>query len=507
MGVHDFTFYQVINRNAIVFKEKNAWFEAENQRSVTFCEYKEKVACLARGLQEVGLAKGDRIGILGKNGLEYFLINGAAAGLGAIVLPINWRLSVKEVENNFRDCQPKIVFVGEEFQETIKPIRDYLPFVEKYFNLDSRKGSFRPFDSLLDYGDEFLPAEVSADDGFIIIHTSAVEGKPRGALLTHRNALCAGMLLNHVLNLTPRDVNLNLLPFFHVGGLFIAMSAFQAGALNISVSRFDAIESSELIEEKKVSVMIVFPPILKSILEEYEKTSMNVSSLKAIGGLESVEVIEKYQRITGGTFYCMYGQTETSGLVSLGAYNDKPGSVGKILPLTVVQLVDDDDRPVPVGHVGEICVKGPLVFRGYWNLPQTTAWTFREGWHHTGDLGRFDEGGSLWYAGRKADKDLIKPGGENVYPAEVEKVILDHPAVERAVVIGVPDPKWGEGIKAVCQLKEGNSIEAQTLIDFVGRQIARYKKPHYVEFVKDFPLREDGSCDRGKIRKLYGGSQ
>jgi len=144
-----------------------------------------------------------------------------------------------------------------------------------------------------------------------------------------------------------------------------------------------------------------------------------------------------------------------------------------------------------------------MVFKGYWNLPKETEYAFREGWHHTGDQGRFDEDGFLWYAGRKAEKELIKPGGENVYPAEVEKVILQHPAVEGTVVFGVPDSKWKEGIKAVCQLKEGAKLETQELIDFVGERIARFKKPQYVEFVKEMPLLDDGSPDRSKVKKLY----
>jgi long-chain acyl-CoA synthetase len=145
-----------------------------------------------------------------------------------------------------------------------------------------------------------------------------------------------------------------------------------------------------------------------------------------------------------------------------------------------------------------------MVFKGYWNLPEDTAQAFREGWHHTGDLGRFDEEGFLWYAGRKAEKELIKPGGENVYPAEVEKVILLHPAVEKTVVIGVPDPKWKEAIKAVCQLRKGQTLDPRSLIDFVGERIARYKKPQVVQFVNELPVLQDGSVDRAKVKQLYG---
>jgi long-chain acyl-CoA synthetase len=148
-----------------------------------------------------------------------------------------------------------------------------------------------------------------------------------------------------------------------------------------------------------------------------------------------------------------------------------------------------------------------MVFRGYWNLPDDNAYTFRNGWHHTGDLGRLDEDGYLWYAGRKAEKELIKPGGENVYPAEVENAVLQHRAVEKCVVIGVPDPKWKEGIKAVCQLRTGMDLSAGDLVKFVATRIASYKKPQYVQFVEEIPLRPDGTPDRAQVKELYGGEQ
>jgi len=286
----------------------------------------------------------------------------------------------------------------------------------------------------------------------------------------------------------------------------MALKSFQAGALNVNMSKFDAEKAVELIEDKKVSIFFDFSPILASIIAEHEKTGKDIKSLRAVMGLDAPETIEKYQRLTGGTFYTIYGQTETTGLATMGRYNDRPGSAGKTISLGNVRLVDAYDRPVPNGQVGEITLKGPLVFKGYWNLPEDTAYTFREGWHHTGDLGRFDGEGFLWYSGRKAEKELIKPGGENVYPAEVEKVILQHPAVDKVVVFGVPDPKWKEGIKAVCRLKGDERMEPQDLIKFVGGRIASYKKPQYVEFVADMPILEDGSPDREKIKALYGGT-
>jgi len=506
MGLYDFTFYDLVERNAFSFGKQDAWFDVEDDRTLSFSQYKQSVDRLANGLRASGVGKGDRIGVLGKNCAEYFLIFGAAAALGSIVVPVNWRLSAEEVQFNLNDCGCKAVFVGDEYQEMVNGLKGWLGTVENYFNLGGSGGSFSDFDSLMQKGDNFTPEEVSSDDGFVIIHTAAVAGRPRGALLSHGNVLCADTHFDYFFSLTSEDVHLSFLPLFHVGGLFMSTASFHAGALNVNVTKFDAEKAVQLIEEKRISFMMDFSPILSSILEAHEKSGKDICSLRAVTGLETPETIEKYQEVTGGVFWSMYGQTETSCLASFSRYNDRPGSAGRMLPLAQVRLFDDYDKPVEMGQVGEICMKGPMVFKGYWNLEEDTSHTFREGWHHTGDMGRFDEDGFLWYAGRKAEKELIKPGGENVYPAEVEKVILKHPAVEQTVVFGVPDPKWKEGIKAVCVLKEGEKLEAKELMDFVGERIARFKRPQYVEFVEKLPLLEDGGVDRAKIKEIYGQS-
>ncbi|MCP3952633.1 MAG: AMP-binding protein, partial [Desulfobacterales bacterium] len=368
-------------------------------------------------------------------------------------------------------------------------------------------GNLSQFDTLLDNDGNFNGESVNSDDGFVIIHTAAVAGKPRGALLSHANLLCANLQWSWRCNIDKADVHLSMLPLFHVAGLYMAAASFHVGALNVNMSKFDAGTALALIEEKKVSFMFDFAPILASIMEQQAETGTDISSLRAVIGLDSPENIEKFQQLHGGIFYCMYGQTETSCVATFGKYDDRPGSAGRVIPLAQVRLHDDDDRVVPRGEVGEIVMQGPMVFKGYWNLAKDNAATFRNDWHHTGDLGRFDEDGYLFYAGRKPEKELIKPGGENVYPAEVEKVILEHPAIEKTVVFGVPDPKWKEGIKAVCVTSTGQKVEAADLIAFVGERIARYKKPQYVKFVENLPENDDGSPDRGKIKELYGGDQ
>ncbi len=503
MALQDLTFYDQICQNAVTYQNRNAWYEADSGKGLTFSEYKARVDQLACGLQKTGIKKGDRIAILGKNSLEYFLVYGATAALGAIVLPINWRLSADEVVFNLNDCNPAALFFDPEYQPMIEENKKRLPSIKHFFSLIPESGTHTNIKSLMDNDGGFTRQELKTDDGFIIIHTAAVAGRPRGALLSHGNVLCADLHLMHLFGLSCEDVHLNLLPLFHVAGLFMTISSFHAGALTINMVKFDAPRAVELIAAKKISLMFDFSPILSAILEEQEKTGTDISSLRSVLGIETPEIIEAYQHRNGGRFYCLYGQTETSAIATLGRYDDRPGSAGRPVALSRIDLFDDNDHPVAPGETGEIVMQGPLVFKGYWGLEDVNKTIFRNGWHHTGDLGRFDTDGFLWFEGRKPDKELIKPGGENVYPAEVETVILEHPAVEATVVFGVPDPKWKEAICAVCQLKPGETLSEEALISFVGDRIARYKKPAYVAFTHEIPLQKDGAPDRAEVKAQY----
>jgi long-chain acyl-CoA synthetase len=217
-------------------------------------------------------------------------------------------------------------------------------------------------------------------------------------------------------------------------------------------------------------------------------------------GIENPETIQRLQQLTEAKFWVGYGQTETTAWCTLCPYSERPDSSGKETPLARISLIDEYDREVPLGQPGEIVVRGPLVFQKYWNLDKDTSHVFREGWHHTGDIGLIDEKGYLWYQKRKSEKELIKPGGENVYPAEVEKALLKHPDVLETCVFGVPDKQWGEAIKAVCVCKPNSNLKPQELIEFVASRIARYKKPKYIVFVDALPKTKDGMIDREKVK-------
>ena len=314
MGLYDFTFYDLIDRNAICYKEEDAWLEAADGKTLTFLQYKDSVDQLACGLQKAGIEKGDRIGVLGKNGLEFFLLYGAAAAAGAILLPINWRLSAEEVSFNLNDCQPKLVFADQEFQGTIQGVKEKLSSVENYYNLGLEGGGFLDFYSLMDNQGDFEQEDVSSDDGFVIIHTAAVAGRPRGALVSHGNLLCANSQFDYLLNIINEDVHLSLLPLFHVAGLFLAATSFQAGALNVNMNKFDATWAVDLIADKKVTMMFTFAPILSSVLEAHEKTGKEIKTLRVAAGLDSPETIEKYQQLTGGLFFCLYKKEKVIGI-------------------------------------------------------------------------------------------------------------------------------------------------------------------------------------------------
>ena len=284
MGLVDFAFYDLINRNSVSFQEKPAWFEVDDGRTLTFSQFKQQVDRLAHGLQKSGVQKGDRVGVLGQNSLEYFLLYGASAAIGAIMLPINWRLSAEEALFNLNDCEPKLLFVDPEYQEMIESSRHKLSSVEKYYTLKPPAGSFPDFSSLMENPGDFSPVDVSIDDGFVIIHTAAVAGRPRGALLSHGNLISSNIHLSYNLQITADDVHLSLLPLFHVAGLFMATKSFHAGGLNVNVSKFDALQTVELIENKKVTALFDFAPILSSILAQQEKTGKDIRTLRAVEG-------------------------------------------------------------------------------------------------------------------------------------------------------------------------------------------------------------------------------
>ena len=502
MGLYDYTLYSFIHRNALVHGERVCLKAGEE--SVSHARFKTQVDALTAGLCAAGLKRGDRLAVLSLNNLEYMYLYGAASKAGLILVPLNFRLAGDELQYALTDSGARALVVDTEHLPVGRDLAAATPELELKYVIGEPGGEFLPFDDLLT-GEHPDPGRLaSADDGLVMIHTAAVAVHPRGVLLSQRNLLTANVAYQYNWAITPDDVHLCLLPLFHILGLGMALAALQAGAANILLPRFEAESSLRAMQDDRATFFGGFPPIFQTILDTAQAGNYDVSSVRFVVGLDKAEVIEAFQKMSGAEFWSLFGQTETSGLVTLMPYGQKAGAAGIPVPFAELGVVDEADELLPPGRTGEIVVRGPMVFQGYWNLARDNAFTFRNGWHHTGDMGWFDEEGYLYYKGRAPYKELIKPGGENVYPGEVEKALLAHADIAEAVVIGVRDEKWGEAVKAVCVPVPGRNPSVEDVIEFVGGRIARYKKPKIVVFVDQLPKDDAGAVDRGRVKAEHG---
>jgi acyl-CoA synthetase (AMP-forming)/AMP-acid ligase II len=505
MDAHGFTVYDMIVRGASVYGDAPAVIQGE--RTLSFREFHHRVDALAAGLAALGIAPGERICVLAQNDAAYLELYGACARQGIVAYPINWRLTAPEVERVVERAGPAM-FVADG---STLPVVAGWPAVKRsvahWYQLgESAAAGFTPLARL--YRDSPAPAAaaVSPDDAFAVISTAAVDVIPRGAALTHANVLTANLTAMACFGLSPADRYLLALPMFHITALGTALAHMHAGGASVVVARYDPEEAVRLIDRHRVTHLSDFPPVLSTLLDAAEKLGSRLPSLRDVAGLDAPPTIQRLHETTGAKFWTGFGQSETTGFVSLQRVIDKPGAAGRPVPAAHVGLVDDYDREVPVGTTGEIVVRGPLVFQGYFGQPDVTAYTLRNGWHHTGDVGRFDADGYLYYVRRKPEKELIKPGGENVYPAEVETVIMQMDGVTGVCVYGVPDPRWGEAVKAVVEVKTPGPHTARQVSDFVASRIARFERPHVVVFTDALPRGADGTVDREAVKGKWGNS-
>ena len=498
LSVHTFTVYDMIAWGAGVHGDAPAVIQGE--RALSFRALRGRVDELATGLAGLGLAAGDRVCVLAQNDAAYLELYGACARQGLVAYPINWRLTGQEVERVVERARPAMIVVDASTQSLVGDWLGDAGVAHRYQLGDGAGAGFTPLASLYRKGAAPKPADVAPDAPFAVISTAAVDVVPRGAVLTHANVIAANLSTIACLGFTARDRYLVALPLFHVSALGMAMAHMHAGGANVIVSRFDATEAVALIDRHRVTHLSNFPPVLASLLDAAEKAGSALPSLTHVSGLDAPQTIQRLHEKTKAQFWTGFGQSETSGFVTVQRVIERPGASGRPVPAAQVRLVDDYDRETPVGTPGEIVVRGPLVFQGYFGQPDVTAYTFRNGWHHTGDVGRFDADGYLHYVKRKPEKELIKPGGENVYPAEVEAVIMQMAGVTGVCVYGVPDPKWGEAVKAVVEVAASGGPTTQQVTDFVGGRIARFKRPHVVAFCEALPRTAEGAIDRDAVK-------
>ena len=504
MSAQGMTVYDVIARGAAAHGDAPAFVHGDT--TVSFRAFQERVDALAGGLAALGIGRGDRICILAQNDLAYLDLYGACARQGIIAYPINWRLTGDEVARVLERAAPTMMVADASTLGVVGGWPGEKKTVPYWYLLGSSPSApgFAPLATLYRGGAGPAGDEVASNDIFAVISTAAVDVIPRGAALTHANVLAANLTIMAATGLGPADRYLAALPLFHITALGWTLATFHAGGASVLVSRWDADEAVRLIDRHRVSYLSDFPPVLTTLLDAAEKAGSRLSSLHHVSGLDAPQTIQRLHDTTGAKFWTGFGQSETTGFVSIVRVVDKPGSAGKPVPAAHVKVVDDYDRDVPAGSPGEIVVRGPLVFQGYYDQPDVTAYTFRGGWHHTGDVGRFDAEGYLYYVKRKPEKELIKPGGENVYPAEVETVIMQMPGVTAVCVYGIPDPRWGEAIKAVLEVKDAARHSAQSVGEFVVSKIARFKRPHVVVFTDALPRGADGAVDREAVKSKWG---
>lgn len=507
MGLRDIGVYDVLQHNARTAGAAPAAF-VEGQ-ALSHQQFLDRVDRLAAGLAAQGIAKGDRVCILAQNSIEYLDLYGACAKTGAIAYPINWRLSASEVGAVIVLAEPQMLVVGAGHLPQIEGLDLSRLRVRAIVGPGSAPG-FVPLDEM--YQTPAAPGadpsagsgQAGGDDPLAIISTAAVAGLPRGAVITHHNLIWAGYQTMVALGLTARDRHLAALPLFHIAGLALSLTVLQAGGANVIIAAFDPTRAAQLIDEHQATLMADFPPVLATLLDARDKVGAHWQSLRHVVGLDAPDTIKRLYAETDAKFWTGFGQSETTGLVTSMRADEKPGAAGRPIPLARVRCVNEAGQAVPAGEPGEILVQGPLVFAGYWRDPDATDFAFRQGWHHTGDIGKFDAEGYLYYVGRKPEKELIKTGGENVYPAEVERAIQEMPEVAAACVIGVPDPKWGEAVKAVVELVPGQTLTAEQVVAAVVNRIAAYKKPQRVDFVSKLPRQADGEIDRAAVKAAHG---
>lgn len=458
-------------------------------QSLTHDALYDAVRVQAAALAASGVGRGDRVLLLSGNRPEVLVLLGAVAWLGAILVPLNLRLSPAEMAQQARDAAASLVVVDADCAALWRAAwPDGMPGA-KELELSAPAGGALACVGPRDVA--AVPRQDACELGVIMLFTAAVDGHARGAVLAQSHLTASARQTAQVWSLDAGDRWLGVLPLFHAAGIGLAITLLHAGGACVLLPRFDPAVAVAAVARHRITVCASFAPMLNALLEASQSSGdpQGLASLRICMGLEPPSVIERLvAQCPSARFWSAYGQAEVSAMVCLGLQGDRPGAAGRPVPPTQVRIQDAAGRVLPAGAEGEIAVLGPTVFLGYWQPDTKRPYKPADPWHRTGDLGRIDDEGWLWFTGRAAHKQLIKTGGENVYPAEVEQVLLEHPGVADAVVYGQPDEKWGEAVHAVCALKPEATVTEQELLGFIATRIARYKQPQTITF-KASPLR------------------
>ncbi len=504
----------LLAKRARLNPKREAVVDVESARRVTYEELNAGANRVANALVSIGVGPGDRVAVLLRNRMEFVELYFAVAKIGAVLVLLNWRLLPDELEFMLRDSGSSVLVYDSDFDAAAAALQG------QGRNLDVRRwirvgdaGSCPKFaedhHSLLQQeSDEEPRIGVTGDDLLFIMYTSGTTGLPKGAMLAHKAMIWASITWNMTVDLRVRDRFQVFLPLFHVGGLLPLTLVFHRGGTVVMHQSFDAASVVETIEREKITTTLAVPTMLQFMVPLLERGDHDYASLRWIvvgGGPVPVPLLQRYTRL-GIAVIQDYGLTEACGPATILSPEEavaKAGSCGKPCFHTDVRVVDDAGRDVDPGQMGEVIVGGDHLMTGYWGRPEATAEALRDGWLYTGDLGILDEDGYLSIRGRKTD--MIISGGENIYPAEIENVLLGHPKVKDVALIAQPSAVWCESPAAIVVPEVGATLEAEEIVAYCRANVAGYKVPRVVEFVDEIPRTSTGKIQKHLLRERFPG--
>jgi len=493
-------------------------------RRWTYQEFHQRINRLSHLLKGFGIEKDDKVAVLLPN-CHYFLeVYYGIAQIGAISVPINIRLSPGEIAFILQDSESKILILDPVYQKQVDPIREKIVGIKKILwtrdGIVSKEDRDLHYEKVLEKGDPCPPPEISIHDEDVaqIYYTSGTTGRPKGVMLSHKNVTTHALGTIAEIHLTDQDVWIHVAPLFHLADAWATWAITWVGGTHVLVREFDPKTVLETIEKERVTLTNLIPTMLNLMVNDPDVGKYDYSSLRVLlsgGAPIAPEVVKKIVQTFKCDYIQTYGMTETSPYLTLSLLKGHlkkldeteqlrfKSKTGREFIGVELKVVNDRGEEIKKDEkeVGEIIVRGDIVTRGYWKLPEETAKAIKNGWLYTGDMAVMDEEGYVTIVDRK--KDMILTGGENVYSTEVENVLYMHPAILECAVVGVPDEKWGEAVKGIVVLKQGQTATEQEIIRFCKDRIAHYKAPKSIDFIEALPKTGSGKIQKKELRDRY----
>lgn len=494
--------------NARLYPDRAAIIGPADQ-AISHADFAERVWRAADGLALRGIGKNSRVAILARNSPEYLAVHFALASLGAWTVALNYALKLPDIDFRLHHAEVEAIFVSSEFLPLIADLSAAVTkrIAARVFVLDGSAKEWVSLDELVASGKATPPdVLISPEDTLYVGYTSGTTGTPKGALVSHR-AIVVGFLYKALaFGLTARDVTINPGPYWHSAPRDFAALAIYLGGTAVVPERFDAEQYLADVEKYRVTNSFVVPTMLQRLVESDAPERRDVSSLRALisGGAPLPSVVkEKVLKTFGPVLTEFYGATETRVVTVISAEElaTRERSVGRPMQDVELRVLDEQGAEVPAGEVGEVYLRGPGLFSGYWRDPERTAAAHRGEWFSLGDMGRLDAEGYLYLVDRK--QDMIISGGENIYPNDIEECLQLHEAVSEAAVIGIPDDLWGEIVVAYVVLSPGAKVGGDELIAFCGERLPNYMKPRRIEFCRELPRNPTGKILRRELRERH----